>query len=160
MFLPQLFADYCLLYRVISRQDDAESLRYYLYRLQEWERDWQMAFNPDKCEHIRITNKKKIVQTTWGDRKVRIKMLSFLYLLLFRDEISSNNAAIYMQLIHCNNACIKRTRALQLSLWKHHLSLRGATKRRNFILISKYFIVQSSVTPVLIAYANILFNTH
>ena len=64
---------------------------------------------------------------TWGDRKVRIKMLSFLYLLLFRDEISSNSAAIYMQLIHCNNACIKRTRALQLSLWKHHLSLCGAT---------------------------------
>ena len=49
---------------------------------------------------------------TWGDRKVRIKMLSFLYLLLFRDEISSNNAATYMQLIHCNNACIKRAHAL------------------------------------------------
>ena len=64
---------------------------------------------------------------TWGDRKVRIKMLSFLYLLLFRNEISTNNAAIYMQLIHCNNACIKRARALQLSLWKHRLTLCGAT---------------------------------
>ena len=64
---------------------------------------------------------------TWGDRKVRIKMLSFLYLLLFPDEISSNNAAIYMPLIHCNNACIKRARALQLSLWKHRLTLCGAT---------------------------------
>ena len=42
--------------------------------------------------------------STWDDRKLRIKMLSFLYLLLFRDEISSNNAAIYMQLFHCNNA--------------------------------------------------------
>ena len=64
---------------------------------------------------------------TWGDRKVRIKMLSFLYFLLFRDEVTSNNAAIYMQLIHCNNACIKRARALQLSLWKHRLALCGAT---------------------------------
>ena len=64
---------------------------------------------------------------TWGDRKVRIKMSSFLYLLLFRDEISSNNAAIYMQLIHCNNACIKCVRALQLSLWKHRITLCGAT---------------------------------
>ena len=64
---------------------------------------------------------------TWGDRKVRIKILSFLYLLLFQDEISSNNAAIYMQLINSNNACIKRARALQLSLWKHRLSLCGAT---------------------------------
>ena len=36
--------------------------------------------------------------------------------------------------------------------------------RRNvtskFILISKYFLVQSIVTPVLIAYAHILFNTY
>ena len=40
---------------------------------------------------------------TRGDRKVRIKMLSFLYLSLFRDEILSNNAVIYMQLFHCNN---------------------------------------------------------
>ena len=28
-------------------------------------------------------------QHMWGDRKVHIKMLSFLYRLLFRDEISS-----------------------------------------------------------------------
>ena len=56
---------YAWLYRVISSQDDAESLQEDLDRLQEWERDWQMAFNPDKCEHIRITNKKKIVQSTY-----------------------------------------------------------------------------------------------
>ena len=24
--------------------------------LQEWERNWQMVFNPDKCEHTRVTN--------------------------------------------------------------------------------------------------------
>ena len=68
-----------------------------------------------------------LLQCTRDDRKVRIKMLSFRYLLLFRDEISSNNAEIYMQLFHCNNACIIRTRALQLSLWKHRLTLCGAT---------------------------------
>ena len=69
----------------------------------------------------------QVLQCTWGDRKVRIKMLLFLYLLSFRDEISSNNAAVYMQLFHYNNACIIRTRALQLSLWKHRLTLCGAT---------------------------------
>ena len=68
-----------------------------------------------------------IIVYTWGDLKVRIKMLSFLYLLLFRDEISSNNAAIYMQLFHAVNACIIRTRALQLSLWKHRITLCGAS---------------------------------
>ena len=36
-----------------------------LDQLQEWEQDWQLlhVFNPDKCEHIRITNKCKIIQT-------------------------------------------------------------------------------------------------
>ena len=53
-----------------------------------------------------------------GDRKVRIKMFSFLKLLLhvFRDKNQSQYAAISMHLFHCNNACIIRTRALQLSL--------------------------------------------
>ena len=61
----RLFADDCLLYRVISNQEDAASLQEDLDHLQEWERDWQMNFNPDKCEHIRITNKRKIIQTTY-----------------------------------------------------------------------------------------------
>ena len=61
----RLFADDCLLYRVISNQEDAASLQEDLDHLQEWERDWQMVFNPDKCEHIRITNKRKIVQTSY-----------------------------------------------------------------------------------------------
>ena len=61
----RLFADDCLLYRVISSQEDAVSPQEVLDRLQEWESDWQMAFNPDKCEHIRITNKKKIVQSSY-----------------------------------------------------------------------------------------------
>ena len=67
------------------------------------------------------------IRDTRGDRKVRIKLLSFVSLLLFRDEILANNAAIYMLLFHCNYACIIRTRALQLSLWKHRLTLCGAT---------------------------------
>ena len=52
----QLFADDCLLYGVISNKEDAASLQEDLDHLQEWERDWQMNFNPNKCEHIRITN--------------------------------------------------------------------------------------------------------
>ena len=60
-----LFAYDCLLYRVISSQEDTVSLQEDLDHLQEWERDWQMVFNPDKCEHIRITSKTKIVQSSY-----------------------------------------------------------------------------------------------
>ena len=59
----RLFADDCLLYRNINTTHDAETLQEDIDKLQTWEADWLMEFNPDKCEIIRITNrrKKKIV---------------------------------------------------------------------------------------------------
>ena len=62
----RLFADDCLLYKVIQGHQDAERLQSDLNQLQEREKDWQMMFNPDKCEHIRITNKRNIIQTSYN----------------------------------------------------------------------------------------------
>ena len=62
----RLFADDCLLYRVIKGHQDAEQLQADLNQFQEWEKDWQMLFNPDKCEHIGITNKRNIIQTSYN----------------------------------------------------------------------------------------------
>ena len=39
-----LFADDCLLYRVISNQEDAASLQEDLDHLQEWEREFSLGF--------------------------------------------------------------------------------------------------------------------
>ena len=50
---------------MINNKQDAEILQKDLDSLQEWERDWQMAFNPGKCEHIRITNKKRPIISTY-----------------------------------------------------------------------------------------------
>ena len=52
----RLSADDCLLYRVIGDHKAAESLQTEIDHLQEREKDWQMVFNPDKCEHIRTAN--------------------------------------------------------------------------------------------------------
>ena len=54
----RLFADDALLYRPIHTGEDATHLTKDLERLQDWERTWQMSFNPDKCEVLRITNKR------------------------------------------------------------------------------------------------------
>ena len=53
-----MFADDCLLYRTIKGQADAHALQKDLDSLQDWEKEWQMEFNADKCEVIRITSKK------------------------------------------------------------------------------------------------------
>ena len=62
----RLFADDCLMYRQINNSDDARQLQADLDAMEEWERTWLMSFNPDKCEVLRITNKRlHIINTTY-----------------------------------------------------------------------------------------------
>ena len=67
------FADDCLLYRHIKTDEDAESLQDDLNKLQDCETDWQMHFNPDKCELIRITNKRKTINATYHIHNIQLK---------------------------------------------------------------------------------------
>ena len=53
-----LFVDDSLLFRKVQRNSDCQELQEDLDRLQEWEQKWQMSFNADKCEVLRITNKR------------------------------------------------------------------------------------------------------
>ena len=54
----RLFADDSLVYRIIRSKEDQTLLQQDLNKLQEWEHDWLMQFNADKCEVIRITYKR------------------------------------------------------------------------------------------------------
>ena len=54
-----LFADDCLVYRKVSSTSDSTQLQEDLDNLIKWEQQWQMQFNPDKCEVLTITKKRK-----------------------------------------------------------------------------------------------------
>ena len=54
----RLFADDCLLYIRIKSPEDQVTIQKDLNSLQQWEDQWLMAFNPDKCELLRVTNKR------------------------------------------------------------------------------------------------------
>ena len=69
----RLFADDCLMYRKITNQEDARQLQDDLDQLQEWEREWQMSFNPDKCEVLHLTNKRKPVNFTYSIHNTPLK---------------------------------------------------------------------------------------
>jgi hypothetical protein len=60
----RLFADDCLLYRRITSSEDQTIFQKDLDSLQQWEDRWLMAFNPDKCEVLRVANKKRSPMTT------------------------------------------------------------------------------------------------
>ena len=62
----RLFADDSLLYRKIKSAVDSAILQEDLNRLQQWEQDWMMSFNPSKCEVLRITKKKSHLQTAYS----------------------------------------------------------------------------------------------
>ena len=50
-----LFADDCLLYRVINSVEDTDRLQEDLNRLSEWADTWQLKFNVSKCTFICCT---------------------------------------------------------------------------------------------------------
>jgi hypothetical protein len=77
----RLFADDSLLYRPINSEDDAILLQQDLHHLQEWEREWQMAFHPEKCEVIRITTKRNPIIRNYSIHGI---------------TLSSTNAAKYL----------------------------------------------------------------
>ena len=54
--LLRLFADDCLLYRVISCKEDASLLQEDLDRVYEWTKIWQLSFNITKCALVRCTS--------------------------------------------------------------------------------------------------------
>ena len=61
----RLFADDCLVYREIKREEDCIELQKDLDELQKWEKNWKMEFHPKKCQVIRITNKTKPIESNY-----------------------------------------------------------------------------------------------
>ena len=55
----RLFADNCIVYRPVITNEVAESLQTDTNSLISWAEKWSMLFHPEKCEVIRVTNKKK-----------------------------------------------------------------------------------------------------
>ena len=54
------FADDCVLYREIKNESDSHELQKDLNWLAQWEHDWQMHFNTQKCFVMRITHARHV----------------------------------------------------------------------------------------------------
>lgn len=61
----RLFADDTVVYMAVSSPTDAALLQQDLYRLEEWENKWQLTFNPEKCNVLRMTRSTKQIDTEY-----------------------------------------------------------------------------------------------
>ena len=50
-----------IVYLTINSQSDAQTLQDDLLKLEQWESDWSMEFNPDKCEVIHVSKKNTLI---------------------------------------------------------------------------------------------------
>ena len=62
----RLFADDTAVYLTVKGQDDNQKLQNDLDILQEWEREWDMEFNPSKCQAVHITRSRQPINTTYS----------------------------------------------------------------------------------------------
>ena len=70
----RLFADDSLLYRKIESKSDCIILQNDLNTLQKWEAKWKMEFHPQKCQHLRITNKQKPLDHTYHIHGINLNL--------------------------------------------------------------------------------------
>ena len=61
----RLFADDTAVDRKIESCNDQASLQADLDSLAEWEKQWDMAFHPDKCQVLQVTNKRTKLEFTY-----------------------------------------------------------------------------------------------
>ena len=77
----RLYADDVLLYNTIHTKEDCLILQEHLNALQLWANKWQMMFNLDKCELIRITNTKLpiLYDNNILERKIKVASSVSIY---------------------------------------------------------------------------------
>ena len=61
----RLFADDTAVYLTVSSLEDANTLKTDLDTLQEWERTWDMEFNPGKCQVLHVTRSMQPLQSNY-----------------------------------------------------------------------------------------------
>ena len=116
-----LFADDSYLYRKIMSPKDAEQLQKDLNKLVVWEQKWSMEFHPEKCKLLRITNKRKIIDTCYqihGQEIEKVDKAKYLGLTLQKDLLWNT---------HISNICAKANNTrffLQRNLVKSNPEMR------------------------------------
>ena len=61
----RLFADDTALYLTVTSKTDSQTLQQDLQKLEQWEKTWEMHFNPSKCQIMHISRDQNPIQTQY-----------------------------------------------------------------------------------------------
>ena len=117
----RLFADDCLLYRVIRSSDDTEQLQRDFDSLTDWSSKWQMSFNSSKCKLLSVTTKRNPIKHTYKMADVSLETVKHHPYLGV--EIAHN----LKWTKHINNVTAKANNALwfiRRNLWRCPASVK------------------------------------
>ena len=83
----RLFADDCLVYRLITSPKDQAILQKDLFSLQQWSEKWGMKFNPSKCQimHIARTQTKTKFYELCGEFLSTVDSAKYLGIVISKD---------------------------------------------------------------------------
>ena len=87
----RLFADDCLLYRVMKSKVDISQLQCDLDYLSQWAQTWQMKFNLTKCTVIKCTRSHSIISRNYillqdhalENRMQSIYIYTYVYIYIY-----------------------------------------------------------------------------
>ena len=102
----RLFADDTILYHTIECKRDSKILQKDLDHLAAWEEKWKMKFHPQKCNVLRITRRKKPIDSSYQLHGHTLETLSDIKYL----GVTVNNKLCWNT--HINNICKKANNSL------------------------------------------------
>ena len=102
----RLFADDSAIYREINSPLDHEILQNDIKNLEKWEENWSMQFHPDKCQLLKVTNKRKPSSYNYNIHNVEIQETDNANYL----GVNVNNKLSWNK--HIDNICSKGNRTI------------------------------------------------
>ena len=119
----RLFADDTALYLSLNKQTQSTSLQQDLDHLQVWEREWDMEFNPGKCQVVRVSRARRPIPSVYHLHGQVLEVVDHAKYLGV--DISAN----LKWNEHIDNICKKATRSLgfvKRNIRTHHPKVREA----------------------------------
>jgi len=124
----RLFADDSAVYRRIRSEEDAQLLQKDLDSLQQWESNWSMEFHPQKCQVLRVTNKRTPLKYQYSIHEQELEETANAKYL----GVTINNKMSWNT--HINAICTKANNTMNFL----HRNFRGSHCKTKELLYKAY----------------------